>query len=255
LKKLFSIALFLLTAFPSFAAVGFDAIMTAGNAGTGNDTLSCNGVGTCSGTPITVGASATGLVVSVNVHPNGNVPTSVSVTCTWNAVSMTIHSSITDAGHNLIAFFVLANPATGAKTLSCNDSTAGTTLDQYYIGAVSFTGTDTSTVVKATDDTTASATTQITVTSDANGASVAVYSASSGTPTMNFTRFFDDSALANGAGGTYNLGGTSNVHTFTGQGNGILAGVHVIAAAATGANPNLTIGGKAIVGGAVVANK
>jgi hypothetical protein len=74
----------------------------------------------------------------------------------------------------------------------------------------------------------------ITVTSDTSGATLAVFGVNGSTPTMNFSKVFDNAPLDPGGGSSYTIGGTSNIHTFTGAGGTVqaLAGVHIIAAAA-----------------------
>lgn len=234
-------------------AVAFDAKMTTGNGGGGNTlqkSASTSGVA-ISGTPITVGASASLLAVAVNLDFNVIAGiTFTGVTATWNGVSMNQQALNNNFAHSFVTcFFTLVNPTSGAKTLSVTWTATGSTTADVYIGAVSFTGTDTSAGsgggIKAADNTTATATTTITVPSDVNGATVATFIVNGGTPTMNFTTFWADSALNPGGGGSYHLGGTSNAHTFTGAGGTVadetLSGIHVIAPSVTAAVPSILL--------------
>ena len=134
------------------------------------------------------------------------------------------------AGSNSrVSIFTLVSPASGAQTLAIS----WTTTSDCYMGAVSFTGTDTTTGYDAANNAT-STTTTVTVTSTSDGATVAVWTTNGSTPTMNFTKIWDDAPFDPGGGSTYALGGSSNGHTFTGAGgsNETGAGINVIAGAA-----------------------
>jgi hypothetical protein len=214
----------------SVGAVGFDAIMTGGNVD-GGRAQSAGAVTSISSTGMTLGGSATCIVASLvftkSGAPYNTVPTGISVT--WNSVAMTAGPIVSStAGNDVTAvLFILASPATGNKTLAAT----WTNAQAVYMGAVSFTGTDTATCIKASDNQTAIDTTSITVTSSTNGATVAVFNNDGGAPTINFTTIWKYAVLSPGGGASYTLGGSSNVHTFTGGGGSAaaLGGVHVVA--------------------------
>lgn len=203
-------------------AVGFDARMTAGNSADGlNQQVS--GATTISSTGITVGASATLLVIVLTWGPNNNGAPS-TVTATWNGASCTAGPLITTSTVTSAIFYKI-NPAAGANTLTAS----WTNADDCYMSAVSFTGTDTSTGIKVADST-SNATASITITSSTDGATVANFANNNGTPTLNFNKIYAESPLNPGGGATYQLGGTSNTHTFSGGTNQASVGVHVLAA-------------------------
>lgn len=204
--------------------VAFDAIMTAGNGGTSSDTMQASAVTTVSGTPITLGSSATCLVVVANLEGSTVLPT--SITATWNSVSMTSVGSPAVSSNITAAAFYLTNPTTGSHTLALS----WTNSADIYVGAVSFKTTNTSTCVNTGDYTTTVTGTgphTITVTSGANDATVASYITNGSTPTVNFNLMWADSALNPGGAGNYQLGGTSNGHVFTGGGGTLPTGVGV----------------------------
>ena len=212
-------------------AVAFDASMTGGNSSDGLD-QNVSAATSISSTGMTTGGSAS-LLVAVFEWQNSTADIT-GRSSTWNSVSSTEGPSIlqtSGARRNRVSIFTLVSPASGNKTLAG----AWTTASDCYMSCASFTGTDTTTGIQTADSTTASGTTTITVTSDANGATVAVFGVDGATPTVNFTKIFAEAPLNPGGGASYTLGGTSNGHTFTGAGGTIqsLAGVHVIAAAAT----------------------
>lgn len=201
--------------------------MLTGNSADGFN-QQASGATSISSTGINVTGSATGLIIPV-VWQSSTANVS-NIAGTWNGVSLTLGPSRNvSAGARFVtsAILILPLPASGAKTLALTWTTAA----DCYMSAVSLTGTDTSTVTNASDNVTASATTSITVTSDTSGATVAVFGVDGGTPTVNFTKIFAEAPLNPGGGANFTLGGTSNVHTFTGGGGTIqtLSGVHVIA--------------------------
>ena len=229
-------AIALLVAANARAAVAFDAKMTAGN-GSGGTYAEASSTTTISSTGMTVGSSATLLVVPLACYTNG--ATLSSLAATWNSVSMSLGPTLQVNTQIAVALFYLVNPATGNKTLAA--SWTGT-ANACYMSATSFTGTDTTTGIKTSDNVTASNASSITVASDANGATVAVYvndTTQTGAP--NFTVIFGAIDLKPNGYANYHLGGTSNVHTFAGATpDTALAGVHVIsgggAAAPKGVN-------------------
>jgi hypothetical protein len=206
-------------------AVSLDALMTAGDSSDG-DCLQGDNVTSKSGTGITVGALATLIIVPIVIQAAGGTVSNLAVT--WNSVSMTLGPIVTNgAGLPTVAIFSLVNPAAGALTLA----SSWTTTADIYMGAASFNGTDTVTGIRVADSTTANNVTQITVTSDADGATLAVFGVNGSIPTLNFSKVFDNAPLDPGGGSSYTLGGSSNIHTFTGAGGTTqaLAGVHIIA--------------------------
>lgn len=208
-------------------AVAVDATMLAGNSADGfNQQVS--GATTISSTGITVGASASLLVGMVVLGVSA--PAAASISMTWNAVSMTAGPTRTSS-QVTVAMFYLINPASGAKTLTAN----WTNSEDCYMSAVSFTGTDTATGITVADSTSNTQALSITITSDVNGATVAVWVCNGSAPAVNFTKIWSEAPLNPGGGGTYTLGGTSNAHTFNAPNNGsqqAAAGIHVIAAPA-----------------------
>jgi hypothetical protein len=127
-------------------AVAFDAI--------GSTIVATGNVTSGSGTPITVGASATLLIVGIYFSNGGldtTQPTGISVT--WNGVAMTLitNSAVlnlpwTNGAHNAIAYlFGLVSPASGARTLAASWTNGAEAL----ISSISFTGTLISSVAAA----------------------------------------------------------------------------------------------------------
>jgi len=225
-------------------AVAFDAKMTGGDLDSGR----CYGpVGTTSfsTTGMTVGVGATCLVVTI-VFGNGSGVLPASIAATWDGVAMTLQANVTssDAPANnraAAAILVLVNPASGNKTLA--GSWTGT-LDA-YVSCVSFTGTDTTTGVNATNNTTATQATAIVVPTTSDGATVACFGVDGSDPTVDQTEMFSTAPNDPGGGASYALGGaTSNTHNFTGAGGDrqALAGVNVIAAGGGGATPKNVFG-------------
>jgi hypothetical protein len=207
-------------------AVGFDAKMTAGNSADGFS-AEVQGGTALSTTGITVGASATCLVATLVF--SGAV---TSLTVTWNGVGMTQEPTVT-SGAIIVYIFRLVSPASGAQALAA----AWTTARDLYLGAVSFTGTDTTTGVQVADNTTATNVTAIAIPTGSTGATVAVFGVDGATPTIDQTTLWGVSNFGPGGGASYALGGTTtNTHNFTGAGGTVqaLAGVHVIAAAGGG---------------------
>ncbi len=204
-------------------AVGNDTTMLTGNSADGfNQQVS--GATSISSTGINVGAAATGLIACLTFNANVG-----SVAATWNAVGMTLGPNV-NSGVVRSSILSLPNPASGAQALAASWTTAA----DCYMSAASFTGTDTSTVVKVADNITAINTTTITVTSDTAGATVANFAVDGGAPTVNFTKIYSEAPLGPGGGASYTLGGTSNAHTFTGAGGTVqaLTGVHILAPSA-----------------------
>lgn len=212
-------------------SVALDAKMAAGNSADGLN-QEASAATSISSTGITVGVGATLLVVELTVQ--GATVAASSLAATWNGAAMALQSTVT-SGLETVAIFTLVNPASGALTLQ---ATWANTADA-YMSAASFSGTDTTTGVLTTDNTTATGTTTITVPSSTDGATVAAFCVNGAAPAVNFNKIFSEAPLNPGGGASYQLGGVSNAHTFTGAGGTAqaLAGVHVIAASAATSSP------------------
>lgn len=215
-------------------AVALDAKMAAGNSSDGFN-QEATAATSISSTGITVGGSASLLLAffSWGAGVGGTPPSSPAAT--WNAGGMTAGPTVTHSAggaFSMVAIFYKISPAFGANTLAGSWGNA----NDCYMSAASFTGTDTSTGINVSDSTTATGVTTLTITSDANGATLAVFAVNGSTPTVNFNKIFAEAPLNPGGGASYQLGGSSNGHTFTGAGGTVqaLAGVHIIAAGAGG---------------------
>jgi len=218
------------------ANVAFDAFLSGGNAQSGKAHQVANATSVSISSALTVGASSTLLVIPIcwqNIFAGGTTAPS-SVSFTWNGAAMTAGPTVNvNDGTDVVTvqFFYLINPATGLFTL------AGSWSGHYdcYLGAVSFTGTDTTTGIVVADNTTATNVTSITEASTTDGATVAVFCANGSVPTTNFNQIFAIDPDRPCGGASYQLGGTSNAHTFTGSGGSVkaLAAIHVIAAGGT----------------------
>jgi hypothetical protein len=225
-------------------AVANDTTMLAGNSADGFN-QQASAATSISSTGITVGASATGLVSDI-VWQNGASTDITARTMTWNAGSMTEQPTVLQSNgvtRQRASIFVLPSPASGANTLAAS----WTGASDCYMSAASFTGTDTSTVVKVADNATQTGlpSTSITVTSATGDATYATFVVNGATPTVNFTKVWAEAPLSPGGGGSYTLGGTSNAHTFTGAGgsSSALVGVHILAAAGGAPTPMRTLMG------------
>jgi hypothetical protein len=125
-----------------------------------------------------------------------------------------------------------ASLATGAQTLVITFS-PDTTATNCYVSAVAFNNTDTTTGINTGHTTTNSgAVYSVTVTSDANGATVGAWAMDGGTGTpQDQTAIWDYAVDAPSAGGSYAIGGTSNTHTAPTAGTqNYFGGIHVISA-------------------------
>lgn len=208
-------------------AVALDVLFTGGNSGDG-DCQEASAATSFSFTGPTVTASATLLVVCVTWDHNVT-----SRTMTWNGTSMTEALYVNHSGHGSSAIWYLVSPASGAKTLAAN----WTTSADYYVGIVAFKGSDTSTPIVTADNTSGTTSvTTVTVTSTTDGATVAQWETDGSEPTINFNKIYGQADLNPGGGASYQLGGTSNAHTFTGAGGSFPAwcGVHIPAGAGGG---------------------
>lgn len=130
------------------------------------------------------------------------------------------------SGIQRVEIFFLTNPTSGNKTLHA----AWTTSRASVLAAIAFTGTDTTTCVKVADEVQSGATSttaSVTITSNTNGATVAGCDLNSGATGNTQTQFFSNTA-SNDVYGSYALGGTSNVHSWTlTSGAWNCVGVHV----------------------------
>jgi hypothetical protein len=203
--------------------------MTGGN-------VAVAGVKTISTTELTVGEDATLLVVTAIFAPDGSDAAITGLTGTWGAQALTIAATITDAtSFGTSVILTLVDPEPGAQTLTLNWATANSDC---YMGACSFTGTDTVTGIATADTITATGTstlTSIAVNTSSDGATVAVMGGNGGDPTMNYNTLWAYDNDNPGGGANYELGGSgTNTHTFTGAGANYvqIAGVHIIAAGA-----------------------
>jgi hypothetical protein len=150
-------------------------------------------------TGITVGASATALACVLAF--NNSTLTPVLVAATWNGVPMTIEATGTaETTGTAFAYTVilgLPNPAAGNKTLAVTWTNAALG----YVGAISFTGTDTTTPFTngAGSGSTTGASQSVTITSATGDIVIAVASdISEGYTAVN----------ASGGGGIFNASGT-----------------------------------------------
>lgn len=190
-----------------------------------------------SGTPVTVGGSATLLVATV-IWQAVALVTGRSVT--WNGVAMNeavVSNNSVDA--NLTAgVYTLVSPASGAQTLALS----WTNTADCYACATSFTGTDTTTGYNAANNASDTGTNiSLTVTSTSDGATLCVFGCNGGDPVITGTptpnEIWSIAPLDPGGGAAYTLGGTSNSTTFT-EGSStrrVLAGINIIAGASGGA--------------------
>lgn len=200
-------------------AVALDAKMSGGN-GTSGECQKVAAATSISSTGMTVGSGAT-LLIGILCWQNS---TSGARTMTWNSTSMTEVAHIAGANQET-SIFVLVSPASGNNTLAA----AWTTAVDCYMSCISFTGTDTTTGIEAADTVTATSGTTVTVTSTTDGVTIASWTGNGAAPTVNFNQIFSQGDLNPGSGASYQLGGTSNGHTFTGGGATLAnAGVHVL---------------------------
>jgi len=216
-------------AFPAAggAIAAVDSIMNAGNSGDGKSIQGDNVTSVNDADAITLTADATLLVFTI-VWGKADVPLGdpSSRTFGWGAQTMTeVAYARADATTSLaVSIYRLENPTAGAQGIT---GSWGEAWD-IYLGAIAFKGGALTTANAVTD----TGVEELAVPSDANGASVAVFCANSNNPVMNFNEIFANSPFGPGGGASYQLGGTSNLHTFnpTGGTEQALAGVHIVAA-------------------------
>ena len=222
-------------------AVALDAVMTGGNDGGDVQSVSA-GTSFSAASLITVGASATLLVVGCSFLRQGTSQVPTGISATWNGDAMSAGPTAQRFGNPsvLVAIFYRINPAAGANTLAVS----WTGASDLYCGAASFTGTDTSTGINAADNQTNSGTTgtssNVTITTVSGDATVGVSCADSNDPTVAFTKFYGAADLAPGGAGDYKLStGTSDAHTYSYSAGQVFAGagIHILAA---GGGTNVT---------------
>lgn len=182
---------------------------------------------------MTIGGTATLLIAVIGIQ--GATLSATSVALTWNGVAMTPGPSQTDAPNAIYCgIFYKINPATGSQTLAATWTNAG----DCEMSCISFIGTDTSTGIKTADNATKTSAVDpadISVTSATGDATVAMLLNKNGAAsTVNFTKIFAEAPLNPGSAASYQLGGTSNDHTFTGGAgvSQVMTGVHVLAGGA-----------------------
>lgn len=207
-------------------AVALNAKMAAGNSADGLN-QEATGVTSINSTGITVGAAS--LLTTVLHAQNGTAPIT-NLAGTWSGAALTkeIQADNNTGIHKASnAILYRISPAAGANTLSCS----WTTASDVYMSAASWTGTDTVTPLKVADTVSGAAGTTVTVTSAANDATLASWGTDGSTPTVNFNKIYAEAPLAPCGGASYQLGGSSNGHTFTGGGGTMPAwtGVHILA--------------------------
>lgn len=205
--------------------VAFDARITGGNSSDGFS-QQATAATSISTTGITVGASATILVVELVFQRGGAFVT--GVTATWNGVTMTSAASLDTHVSQYVSsyIFILVSPASGAKTLSVS----WTGSADCYMGASSFTGGDTSTGINASD--TQTGTGNLTMTTVSGDATLTVAGKDSNDPTVNNTKIWGNAPYNPGGGAQYKLSTTtSDSHTFTFSGGDSQAtcGIHLLA--------------------------
>lgn len=212
-------------------AVAFVAKPTAWNSADGLNQQTDNGTTCSASTGFAVGASANCLVGVAFWQKTGS-DTGAASSWTWNGVSrlgiLEINNAAGGTDRAAIAWWT-ASGWVGTPTLAL---TIATTAD-LYMSCASFSGVDTTTPVVTGDNVSGTTGTTVTITSDASGATIASWGTNGSTPTTNFNKIYAEAPLDPGAGASYQIGGTSNGHTFTGAGGTQPAwvGIHIQASA------------------------
>ena len=215
-------------AFPAAggAIAAVDSIMNAGNSGDGKSIQGDNVTSVNDADAITLTADATLLVFTINWGKTSGVGDPSSRTFSWGAQTMTevAYVRVDSTSSLAVSIYRLENPTAGAQGIT---GSWGEAWD-IYLGAIAFKGGALTTADAVTD----TEVEELAVPSDANGASVAVFCADSNEPAMNFNEIFVNAPFGPGGGASYQLGGTSNLHTFnpTGGLHQALAGIHIVAA-------------------------
>lgn len=156
-----------------------------------------------------------------------------ATTITWDSggTNQAMTSSINTLSGGTIRqqLFILINPKVGTLTLKA----AWTTASDANLTAIAFSGADQSTGIQSADNVTnnsGGANTSLTITSSSDGATVAFISDNQTITTNLGTQIV---AYQGGphCGGSYLLGGSSNVHSWTvSSGSDAAQGVHVLGA-------------------------
>lgn len=215
-------------------AVAFDAKFS-GASGPGSDTVEASGATTSSNTKLTIGSGSNRALFVVACYSQDTG----ARTAKWNSINMT---EVDSFRHNFVrlSLFKLMNPDSGNNTMQLD----WTTACDIYIGAIALTGVDQSdpVVVADTQHSVANGDQTVTVPSATGDMTLAALVCNSNYPGLNFNQWFKDNPLAHGAGGSYQSDGSSNGHTFTGQGGSDTeaAGWHIKAA---GGATNVTVTG------------
>jgi len=212
--------------------VSVDATMTTGNCSTDctptGHAQEASSSASITSTGMTVGTGATMLLATLSMY-NGSGNSITSIACTWDNAgtpqTMTLQANNQTAQSKISAIFSLANPHTGNLSLYCAVQPTNA-LSSIYLSAISLKHAG----IAQSDNVSVASATSLAVPTSSDGASVAVFSGTSDKPTMTGTALFGDGHLNGGGGASYILGGsTSNTHSFTGQGNGSISGVHLVA--------------------------
>ena len=219
-------------------SVAFDAKPTVYNSADGLNQEVGQATSITAASGFTIGVGATLLVVVAHLQIQNDTNGAITgLSGTWDGVSLIVAGSASNSGGGsnrsaLNAILYLVNPTPGTKTLALSWAQTA----DCYMSAVSFTGSDLTTPIVVAHTVTGTAGTTVTITSDANGATVASWGIDGATPTVNFTKIYAEAPFSPGGGASYTLGGSSNAHTFTGAGGTQPAwvGVHVNPAAAGG---------------------
>lgn len=217
-------------------AVAFDAKPTAWNSADGLNQQATGATSVSASTGMSVGGSATvlvGVITYQNAVGGGTDPGAISA-WTWNGVAKTGVLEASNVGgsdkvRTAIAWWV--SPATGTQTLTASWANSA----DAYMSCASFTGGDTSTPVVTADNVSGTSGTTVTVTSDANGVTVAAWGTNGSAPTTNFNKIYSEAPLRPCGAASYQAAGSSNGHTFTGGGGTVpaWAGIHLQAASAS----------------------
>lgn len=186
-------------------------------------------------TGFTVNSGDTTLVSMISFSSWTVSAPAAGLAMTWDGVSMNNRSQVTHSNNPPLgaqqattAIFTLESPNVGEKTLSCSYSPA----QDCYLSAATFTGS-----VFDAAATPVTGNTQITINSASDGATIASWASDGAAPTCNFTTIYSEAPNNPAGGASYNIGGTSNTHTFTGGNVPMQAIVGVFLSAKGGIGP------------------
>jgi len=193
--------------------VAFDAIMGGGNADSGH-VYECDATTTCTAAnAMTIGGSATCLVVTVVTY---GIVTGAR-TMSWHGGSniTAAVTQVTPGNINVASMaFVFSSPDTGGPYTLVGTADNS---NQWYISAVSFSATNTSTCYNAANNGAVGDVKSIDAPSSSTGATVSVYAGDGYGPTAwNQQRIFMDDNKSAGGSAQYAIGGSPTVtHTYT----------------------------------------